>query len=239
VHDRGIGSTLAARALVIVWAVLSSCGTATAQDVHPYVGGAIEVSSFGTHSWTGSPSLSYNNATDDSMVVGIVGEGGAFFGSNVAIGAEINLPVGRSDIAQRHGYFNPFNRQSRYQERSLFAILRGYVPLGRRVRAGILAGAGIVFASSLDGMSSCNFDTRIPCTPFSPEQETTRSALGATLGSDVVIQATRHLSVVPQFRVVWVGRGDPASSSGGDRDVVSLGLDQPSYRAAIGIRATF
>jgi hypothetical protein len=136
--------------------------------------------------------------------------------------------------------FNPYNRRSRYRESSLFGIFHGYVPTGGRVRAGILAGGGIVFASSLDQISSCNFAPRIACTPFSPEQEATRSALGATLGSDVVIQATRRLSVVPQFRVVWVGRGgDPASSSGDDYGFVTLGLDRFAYRASIGLRATF
>jgi hypothetical protein len=229
-----------ARSAWFLLAVLSCSGLVSAQDGRPYVGGAVEASTFGTHSWTGSPSLSYNNATDDSLITAIVVEGGEFFSNNMAIGAEIKIPVGRSTIAQGHGYFNPYNRLSRFQEGSLFVVFHGYTSIGRRVRVGILGGAGLVFASSLDRISTCNFDTRIPCAPFSPEQEATATALGAALGGDVVVQATRHLSVVPQFRVVWVGRGDLASLSHAvNPSVVSLGLDQLAYRAAIGLRATF
>jgi hypothetical protein len=224
----------------LLLAVLSCSRPARAQDLRPYAGAAIDISPLGIHSWSGSPSLTYTNATDDTVVVGIRSEGGVFLGSNTAIGVEINIPFRRNDITQVHGYFNPYNRLSRYQEWTLFGLFHGYLVTGRRVRAGIMAGGGFVFASSLDQISSCNFDVRIPCSPFSPEQEATRSSLGATIGSDLVIQATRHLGVVPEFRVVWTGRGgEPASSSHDNLDFVTLGLNRLTYRAAIGLRATF
>jgi hypothetical protein len=229
------------RTVVFLLAVLSCSGRVSAQDVHPYVGGAIEVSSFGTHSWDGSPSLTYNNATDDTVVTSIAGEGGVFLRNNVAVGVELSIPFERSNITQSHGYFNPFNRRSRYREWSVSGIFHGYMPTGRRVRAGIVAGGGMVFASSRDQVSTCNFDPRIPCAPFSAEREATHSAFAAVVGSDVAVQITRRLSVVPQFRVVWVGRGgDPASSSfDADFDFVTLGLDRLACRAALGLRATF
>ncbi|HMJ86302.1 MAG TPA: hypothetical protein VK504_24160, partial [Vicinamibacterales bacterium] len=120
-------------------------------------------------------------------------------------------------------------------------LFHGYLPTSRRVRAGILAGGGLVFASSLDRISSCNFDAKIPCSPFSPEQEETQTSVGATIGGDVVIQATRHLGVVSQFRVVWTGRGgEPGSSTSSvNHDFVTLGLNRLTYHPAIGLRATF
>jgi hypothetical protein len=228
------------RSAVFLLAALGSSRIVSAQNVHPYVGGGIEMSSFGTHSWEGSPSLSFDNATDDSIVIGLGGEGGVFLGTNVAVGAEVNVPFGRGGITQSHGYFNPYSRLSRYREWSLFGIFHGYVPAGRRVRAGLLAGAGIVFASSLDRYSFCQFSGTpvVVCQPFTAEQEATRSTLGATLGGDVVIQATHRLSVVPGFRVVRVGRGGDLASSG-YHDFIDLGLDRLVYRAGIAIRATF
>jgi hypothetical protein len=229
-----------ARPTLFLLAVLGCARLASAQDTHPYASGAIEMSTWGVHSFMGAPSISYQNTSDDTKVVGIVGEGGMFLSRYVAVGAEIDIPFRRNGVTNGHGYFDPYNRLSRYQEWSVFGIVHGYVPAGRRVRAGILAGGGIVFASSLDRISSCNFDPGIPCTPFGPEQEATRSAFGATIGSDLVIQATRRLSIVPQFRVVWVDRGeDPASANATDRPFVILGIDRVSYRAGIGLRVTF
>jgi hypothetical protein len=150
----------------LLLAVLSCSRPARAQDLRPYVSAAIDISPVGIHSWSGSPSLSYTNATDDTVVMGILGEGGVPLGSNTAFGVEINIPFRRTDITQTHGYFNPYRRLSRYQEWTLFGLFHGYLATSRRVRAGILAGGGFVFASSLDRISSCNFDVQIPCSPF-------------------------------------------------------------------------
>ena len=82
-----------ARVVVFLLAALSCSRLANAQSLHSYAGGAIEMSSWGTHSWISGPSLSYDNASDDTMVIGLVGEAGwLLFGPNVAIGADIALP---------------------------------------------------------------------------------------------------------------------------------------------------
>jgi hypothetical protein len=226
---------------VFLLSVLCCSRLSSAQERHPYVGGAIEMSTWGVHSFdVGGPGSSYFNTTDENKVVGIVGEVGAFTGRSTAIGVEISIPLARNNVTNAQGYFLPYNRLSQYQELSVFGIFHGYVPSGRRVRVGILAGAGMVFESSLDQISTCNFDPHIPCTPFSPEPEATRSAFGATVGGDVTIQATRHLSIVPQVRVVFVDQGeDPATSNATDHPFVVLGIDRVSYRAGIGLRMTF
>jgi hypothetical protein len=221
-------------------AVLCCSRPGSAQETHPYAGATVEISTWGVHSWSGSPSVSYDNTSDDTHVLGIAGEAGWFISRNVAVGAEFELPFGRNGVTSVHGYFNPYTRLSQYRERSIFGVFHAYLPASQRVRAGILGGGGLVLASSQDQFSYCSFDPPFACTPFSPAAAATRSALGATVGGDVVVQTTRRLSVVSQFRMVWVGRGgDPASSDSQDSSFVTLGLDRVSYRAGIGLRASF
>ena len=215
------------RSALLLFGMLSCVGAVSAQDQRFYVGGEIEMSSFGTHSWDGSPSLTYNNATDGAPTIGITAEGGFFLSRNTAVGAEVNFPLGRSDVTQTHGYFNPYNRLSQYQEVSIFGMFHRYLSTSRRLRAGVAAGAGVVFESSLDRVSTCVDYPPFSCGPFSAEQETTRSALAVTVGGDAVIQVTRRLSLVPQFRVIWVRRGDPGSSFD---DLVTLGIDELAFQ---------
>jgi hypothetical protein len=238
---KGSRSNGATRVVVFLLAVLGCGRLASAQDSHPYIGGAIELPTFGVHSFeAGGPGSTYFNTADDPIVVGVIVDGGGFVSRNVAVGAEMHIPVGRAGVTNTHGYFNPYIRLSQYQELSLLGTFRGYVPSSGRVRAGMLAGAGVVFANSLDRTSTCNFDFSIPCSPFSPEQEQTRPLLGATVGGEVVIQTTHRLSIVPQFRLFWVNRGqDVNSGSAADRPFVILGIDRVSYRGGIGLRATF
>jgi hypothetical protein len=233
---------LIVRRVIFLAAVLCCSRLGSAQEMDPYAGATVEISTWGVHSWSGSPSATFGNTTDDTNVIGIVGEVGWFLGRNLAVGAEVEIPFGRTNVTSVHGYFNPYTRLSQYRERSVFGVFHGYTPARHRVRAGILSGGGIVFANSLDQVSSCNsnFGPNIVCTPFSPAAEATRSALGATIGGDVVVQTTRRLSVVSQFRILWVGRGgDPSSSNSQDSSFVTLGLDRVSYRAGIGLRASF
>jgi hypothetical protein len=234
-------SNCATRAGVFLLAVLGCGRLAGAQDSHTYISGAIELSTFAVHSFeTGGPGSTYFNTADDPTVVGVLVEGGSFVSRNIAVGPEIHIPLGRAGVTNTHGYFNPYTRLSQYQELSVLGTFHGYVPSSARVRAGLLAGAGIVFANSLDRTSTCNFDPSIPCSPFSPEQEKTRPLLGATVGGDVVIQTTRRLSIVPQFRLFWVNRDqDVTSGSAADHPFVILGIDRVSYRGGIGLRVTF
>jgi hypothetical protein len=97
---------------------------------------------------------------------------------------------------------------------------------------GVLAGVGLVAESSLEQLSTCL--SGAACSPFGTEEESGRFATGLTFGGDLVWEATRHMSVLPQFRVVWVDRGQIFAAR--DTSVISLGLNQVSYRASIGIR---
>ena len=163
-----------------------------------------------------------------------------FLKRNVAVGAEFEIPFGRTNTTSSFGYTEPFTRRSQYREQSLFGVFHGYLPISHRARAGIMGGGGIVSASSLALISNCNFDPRIPCTPFTPEKEATRSSFNATVGGDIAVSVADHLNMVSQFRVVWAMRGDdPASADAQDLPIVTLGVNRVSYRVRLGLRATF
>jgi hypothetical protein len=219
--------------------VASMCaGSANGQVVHPYVSGAIETSSTGVHSISSGASLTFDNTSDDNRGLGVVGEAGWFLRPNIAIGGQVDLPIGRTAIIQSHDYMNPYNRRSRFREWTAFGVVRAYVPRGRRVRLGGLAGAGVVSESSLDQISTCQLAPPYTCSVFGAESESTRLATGLTVGGDLVWEAIPRISVLPQFRLVWVDRGKifGPNNSFDDTNLISLGLNQVSYRASIGIR---
>ena len=231
----------ATRAVLFLLVLLAVGRAAIAQESQTYLGGAMELPTFGVHSFdTGGPGSTYVNTSDDPILVGAVLEGGGFVSRNLAVGAEMHIPIGRAAVTNVHGYFNPYTRLSQYRELSVLGIFRASAPSRGRVRAGMLAGAGVVFANSTDRTSTCNFDPTIPCSPFSPEQEATRPLLGATVGGEVAIQTTGRLSIVPQFRVLWVNRSqDVASGTAADHAFVILGIDRVSYGGGIALRVTF
>lgn len=222
--------------------IASTCeGPASGQVVHPYVSGAIEASSAGVHSLNSGASLTFDNTSDDNMVLGVVGEAGWFIRPNIAFGGQVDLPFGRTAITQHHDYVDPSNRRSRFREWNAFGVLRGYLPLQRRVRVGGVAGLGLVAESSLEQISTCQLAPPYVCSAFGAEKESTRFATGLTVGGDLAWEATPHLSVLPQFRLVWVDRGNPVASNNSSEDsiLISLGLNQVSYRASIGLRVGF
>src|SRR5436305_8080220 len=133
----------AARGIVFLFAVLGCGRLASAQDSHTFVGGAVELATFGVHSFdAGGPGSSYVNTTDDPAVIAAILEGGRFVNRRIAVGDEIDIPVGRAAVTNTHGYFNPFIRLSRYQELSALGMFHWYVLSSSTVRAGVVAGAG-------------------------------------------------------------------------------------------------
>ena len=170
------------------------------------------------------------------MLLGVVGEVGWLLRPNIAIGGQVDLPFRRTTITQSYDYNleHPSVGRVRFREWNAFAVVRGYVPIARRVRVGGLAGVGMVAESALYQLTSCPFGPLDACSAFLAETESTRLATGLTVGGDIVREATPRISVVPQFRVVWVDRGKIWASR--DTSVISLGLNQVSYRAGIGVR---
>ena len=56
-----------------------------------------------------------------------------------------------------------------------------------------------------------------------------------TGGAELIVQATRHIAVVPQFRVLGIDRGSVTSGS----PFPSFGLGFFVYTGGIGVRAAF
>ena len=71
--------------------------------------------------------------------------------------------------------------------------------------------------------------------PFGPENEVTRWTFGATFGADIIVEATRHVSVVPQVRVLTIARSDASATAAS----YTFGLSAVVYRAGIGVRVAF
>src|SRR5215475_4181899 len=88
------------RTAVLLFFASMCAGRATGQIVHPYASGAIEASSTGVHSISSGASLTFDNTSDDAMVLRVVGEAGWFLRPNIAIGGQVDLPIGRTAIIQ-------------------------------------------------------------------------------------------------------------------------------------------
>src|SRR5579871_3174999 len=105
------------RVVPLIVLLLMACGSSVnAQDVHPYVGGAVEMSTFGVNSLSGSPSMTFGNTSTDSTIFGVRGEAGLFLGRRIAVGAEFDMPLERASVTSSHGYFNPYTRESQFHE---------------------------------------------------------------------------------------------------------------------------
>jgi hypothetical protein len=107
--------------------------------------GALDVSSFGVHSWEGAPSISYRNTTKDAWGFAARLAIGEAFGAH-AIGVLVELPLERHEIARARGYFDPYNVLGRYEESSGFVVYRGSIGRAHRVHGSVLGGVGLVFA---------------------------------------------------------------------------------------------
>ena len=219
-------------------ALLAHATVANAQDVHVYGALGVDLWLFGVHSLDqGSPGFHYDNIADNARVPGATSELGLLVG-NVAVGVEVDLPIARAAVTQRHYYFNPFTRLARYQEWRVLGVAHFYVPRGDVVRVGLVTGGGRVFSSSLDRFSYCRYLEPSTCEPFTPEQEATRAVITGFVGGEAVVRVNRHLNLVPQFRVEWTGRGD-VQSAGSEYLMVALGVDSVSYWPSLSLRVTF
>lgn len=225
------------RTLMCLLAILTCSGIAAAQDLRTYVGGAFGSSSSGPHHVSGgSPSTSFDNTSINSMAGGVSAEAGWFFSRSSSVGIEVIIPFHRINIAQEYGYiFGPYRREAHYCEQAILGVVRGEVQTGRRLVVGVVAGGGLVRGSSLDRVSV--LDTRSNTYgPLSDETETTGLTMGVMGGADLAIQTSRHVSVVPQFRMLVIPRGDPKNGRGFFAD---LGLPTLVYRIGVGVRAAF
>ena len=137
-------------AAVLVWPA-----AAAAQAPAGYLGGGVFLGAWQPDDVGGSPSLSFDNTSDDSTLVGAILEAGVALGRQVTLGAEVGFPP-RRDVSQVHFYSNPFRKEVRYRDTTLFGVAR--VRVGQAaVSAELVAGGGLVHQSSLERTAQGQF----------------------------------------------------------------------------------
>jgi len=221
---------------MLLLALLSWSTIASAQERRAYIGGAFTMASWKPHSVNGgSPSTDTNNTSTDTTATGVVGEVGWFFNRSGSVGVEIGVPFGRATETSTASYFQSYLSVSRYREQTIFGVLSGQTPATGRVRLALVGGGGVVRGSSLYRSASGKLGTT-DFGPLSAEQEGTHTFLGFTGGADLSIEATSHISIVPQFHILVIRRGPIVNTR---NPLADLGLPSVVYRMGIGIRAAF
>jgi hypothetical protein len=228
------------RTAIVVLALLIGSEIVAAQEMPAYIGGALTASSSGVHSisGTGSPSTSYDNSSTESWATGVTGEAGWFFKRSLAIGVEVTVPFQRSDLTSVHHYLvDRFARASRYREQTIFAVLHYQVRATGRIKTALVGGAGVVSGNSLERIARGTVGSTSLFDPFGNEQSVSGHMLGMTAGTDLAFETSRHVVVVPQFRLLMIARGGIPDKS--KSFFANLGLPSIVYRLGISVRAAF
>jgi len=220
------------RALPLVALLLARPGLA--QDSRAYAGGSGFFSTQGSQTQGSAPDLPRSGVGGTTW--GATGEIGLFVVPRLSVGVEFTLPA-RIVAIQETDYFQTFQTMSRYRDATVAFVAHAYTARRRGVRASVVGGATFVresvFQSTAYAQGSFPAFSR-DFGPFSTEEEFTRWTTGLTVGGDVEVAVSRHVSLVPQMRVAWVRRSqDPA-----DRTWF-LGLSSWVLRPAMGVRAVF
>jgi hypothetical protein len=223
-------------AVIAMIAVVMTAASARAQGMGGFVGAA-----FTGSKWTvnpvdeGSPSTMFANTTVDSSVVGVSAQFGWRLTRQHSVAVEVDIPS-RRDLTQTSDYQfgSPHELESLYREMTILAIVRHRLFLEARSHLELVAGFGINRASSLQRIAFPQFPS-LAFGPLGAEEDVTHIGLAGAVGADFEIHAARHLSVVPQFRVLVVPHG--SVRNGGT--FPSFGLNTVVYRFGIGIRVPF
>ena len=223
---------------MVALAALLSPTLACGQDLGVYVGGALSTGAWKPHHTDGgSASLTFNNYSTDATVGSVTAEAGGFFSRFGGVGVAATVPLGRRNVTSTRYYvFGPGQTVSRYEERSLFVVARVRMPATRRIGVGIAGGVGSVFEGAIYRSAALKQQsgTYVPG-PFSAEQAAYHLSPAVSIGGDVTIRVSRHLQVVPELRVLLIGRSAPI-----DQNVIGdFGLPGVMFRLGIGLRATF
>jgi hypothetical protein len=204
-----------------------------------FVGAGLASSTFNVSSIAGpSPSTTYTNDFDPGRLFGVTGEAGIRIGGRFTLGAEVWLPWKSRTITQEFDYLvgPPYRRISNYRERAILFVFDGRLTDGGRVTAAWSAGAGLIKQTALERRATYIQGTFFEFGPFGDLRHVSSSRVGFTGGAEVAIKATRHLSVVPQFRLLYVPRGDKVYAP---NSFTSLGLNSLSSRIGASVRALF
>ena len=205
-----------------------------------FAGGAIASAPFIVSTATkGSPSTTYTNVGENGRLTGVVGEMGVFVKRRIAVGVEAWLPFERRLVTQEYGYAisQRYRRISSYRERMVFFAVHGRLNDSDRITAMWVGSGGLVFQDALERVAQGLPNTTTQYGPFGDLTDSTSLTIGGTGGAELSIQVQRHLSVVPQFRVVYIQRGDFKGTNASS--FANLGLDRLTTRIGVSVRAVF
>lgn len=221
-------------AAAVVVAALGLSRTAGAQNGRAYVGAAGMLSTQGSHRQGSGPSLPTTGA--EGSAVGATVETGVFLIPRVALGVEASLPR-RFTSLQETDYVRVFQQESRHRDLAISGVLRVTTSPARRIRLGIVGGAGLVQESTRQRRrDQAGLLPRYPPLfgPYSDEYSFTRWTVAGLAGADVEVAITHGVAVVGQLRSHVIRRSSDPSEPGW-----ALGLDRLVLRPAVGLRATF
>lgn len=220
--------------VTVALALLLTGASAFAQTAG-IVGGAVFVSPWRPGNVEGSASLSYENDSPDSVVFGVAADAGVQLGPRLQLAVEAAIPA-RGEIAQTHFYFNPFTKDIRFRETTVFGLARVALTPAGAVGVELVAGGGLVRQSSVERVADGRFgSTGYTFGGFGAEQEVTRTTWGVAGGLDLPFAVGARASIVPQARVIYVDRGDITQLPG----FPALGLPDVTIRIGAGLRLRF
>ncbi|MGE0362426.1 MAG: hypothetical protein AB7H93_15660 [Vicinamibacterales bacterium] len=220
--------------VALVLAILS-VSPASAQDLSGYLTASLFVSPWSPQDVSGSPSLSYDNeGRTNRFLPGATIEAGVHLGPRIGVGVEVALAPRRA-IDQTHFYFNPFMKEARYRDTTIFVVARLRVG-SDRAGVDLVGGGGLVRQSSLERTAPGRFGVDgYTFGALGPEVEVSRWGRGGMGGIDFSTQVSPRVSIGPQFRVVYADRGDIATVP----EFQSFGIPKVTYRIGLAIRAQF
>ena len=157
-------------------------------------------------------------------------------GPTVDVGVEWSEPA-RFDAVQTTGGAGGLSKiDNEHRDRIVSALVHLHPQKrGARVRMEAVFGPSFVWESTIQQRAYAPPLSNGPFGSFYPEPDIDRMAFGLTGGVDLDIAVTRHVSIVPQVRVVWISRDGPPSEDAS----ALLGLDAWALRPAMALRLTF
>ena len=227
---------MSGRVVCAMCLVLASPNFALGQERRGYVGAGLGNANFKVS----SIEPRYINDFEPGRLTSLSAEAGVNVNKRLALGAEVWLPFKRRTITQEYGYImaaTPYRRISNYHERAFLCVLRGRLNSSRRAMAIWTAGGGLIQQNALERYAHLVAGSLTVFGPFGDLQSTSQVKFGFTGGAEVSVETARHLSVVPQFRMLYVPRGnsvyDAADPFG------TLGINRVSTRIGVSVRAIF
>lgn len=201
---------------------------ALAQEPRAYVGGGFMWST--QDSEAACPSSGCPKPGVGGSALGATGELGWFASPAVSVAAEVSMPA-RFEAIQTSGIPNQ-RFDINYRDLAISGLVRLHAPALGPIRVALVGGAGVVQESADYRTADAPFGSS-SYGPYGAEQTITRTTWDLVAGGDVELRLGRHVGVVPQVRVHWIGRaaiGDPTGT---------LALGSMVWRPAVGVRARF